>query len=58
MAKPKYEIIAEIIAKDIQKNIFKPDSRLPKLADLAAKFNVSYVTMSNVSASVNSFNPR
>ncbi|MBR1965104.1 MAG: GntR family transcriptional regulator [Lentisphaeria bacterium] len=47
MAKPKYEKIAEIIAKDIQKNIFKPDSRLPKLADLAAKFNVSYVTMSN-----------
>ena len=47
MAKPKYEKIAEALAKDIHKNIFKPDSRLPKLADLAEQFKVSYVTMSN-----------
>lgn len=47
MARPKYEKIAETLKKDILNNVFTPDSRLPKITELAARFNVSYVTMSN-----------
>lgn len=47
MAKPKYEKIAEALQKDILKGVLAPDSKLPTTAELAKKFNVSYVTMSN-----------
>ena len=47
MARPKYEKIAETLKKDILNGIFVPESRLPKITELAARFNVSYVTMSN-----------
>lgn len=47
MAKSKYEKIADSLKKDIIKGIIAPNSKLPKTADLAKIFNVSYVTMSN-----------
>lgn len=47
MAKAKYEKIADALKKDIVKGILAPSSKLPTTAELAKKFNVSYVTMSN-----------
>lgn len=47
MAKPIYEKIANTLKKEICNGILLPDSRLPKITDLAKRFNVSYVTMSN-----------
>lgn len=47
MAKPKYEKIAVTLQNEILRGIFPQNSRLPKIIDLAVRFNVSYVTMSN-----------
>ncbi len=47
MAKAKYEKIAEILKKEILRGVMPPDARLPKIIELAARFEVSYVTMSN-----------
>ena len=54
MAKPKYEKIAETLKKEIKKGIFAPNTKLPKTADLAKIFNVSYVTMTNAIQLLNS----
>ncbi len=47
MARPKYEKIAETLKKEILNGTISPSSRLPKITELAIRFNVSYVTMSN-----------
>ena len=47
MARAKYEKIADSLKRDIERGFLVPGSRLPKIADLAGKFDVSYVTMAN-----------
>ena len=47
MARPKYEKIAETLKKEIINGSIAPSSRLPKITELAVRFDVSYVTMSN-----------